>query len=302
MHPAPPFVVTLGEILWDMFPSGPRFGGAPANFAHHVASLGVEVAIVSAVGNDELGDVALRNLRESTIATQHVLVSERFATGRVEVAVDTHGHASYRFNDEEAWDHVPWTPELERLASRVDAVCFGTLAQRHEESRKTIRRFLEATPAKALRVLDLNLRSPFYDDDTIQSSLELANILKLNDEELKLVGEKFIGAGDEMAQSKKLLERFDLELVAVTRGSRGGLLVSKGASSEEPAQPTTVRDTVGAGDTFTAAVTVGLLRNLPLATINRVACRMAEFVCSQTGATPRLPDELLRLWPAATHR
>ncbi|MGV3484119.1 MAG: carbohydrate kinase family protein [Planctomycetaceae bacterium] len=302
MHPSPSFVVTLGEILWDMFPTGPRFGGAPANFAHHVASLGVDVAIVSAVGNDELGDAALGKLRESTIHTQHVFVSERFATGRVEVAIDSRGHASYRFNDEEAWDHIPWTPAMEPLASRVDAVCFGTLAQRHDESRQTIRRFLEATPAKALRVLDLNLRSPFYDDDTIQSSLELANILKLNDDELKLVAEKFVGPGDELAQSRKLLDRFDLELVAVTRGSRGGLLVSKEACSEEPAQATTVRDTVGAGDTFTAAVTVGLLKKLPLETINRTACRMAEFVCSQSGATPRLPEELLSLWSATTDR
>lgn len=291
-----PSLITLGEILWDMFPSGPRFGGAPANFAHHAASLGADVAIVSGVGNDELGNAALRMLRESSVETQFVAVSDRYRTGQVRVSLDDQGHAAYQFNPDEAWDHIPWTADLNAIASSCQAVCFGTLAQRSSESRNTIRRFVQATPADALRVLDLNLRSPFYDDEVIEESLQLASILKLNDEELNLVAGRFVSGGDELTQAREILGRYALDLVAVTRGGRGSLLVREDTFSEELAQPTTVRDTVGAGDTYTAAITVGLMKGIPLADINRTACRMAEYVCSQQGATPKLPDQLLSSW------
>lgn len=289
-------VVSLGEILWDMFPSGPRFGGAPANLAHHAASLGANVAMVSGVGNDDLGDRALQNLRESAIETKYVAVNDHYPTGQVQVSLDEKGHASYQFNQNEAWDHIHWSPELKELAARSDAVCFGTLAQRSPESRQTIQSFVRAVPANALRVLDLNLRPPFYDDQVIEASLELANVLKLNDDELRLIAERFFGGDDELTQARGIMSRFDLKLVAVTRGARGSLLIRENTLSEEPAQRTTVRDTVGAGDTYTAAMTVGLLKDLPLESVNRGASRMAEFVCSQPGATPRLPEELLRLW------
>lgn len=288
-----PTIVAVGEILWDMFPSGPRFGGAPANFSHHAAALAASVSILSSVGKDELGNAAIGKLHDSAIDTRFVSRSENHPTGMVNVEIDAGGHASYRFHDEEAWDHIPWTDSLQDLALSADAVCFGTLAQRHQESRSTIRKFIEATPANTLRVLDLNLRAPFYDNDVIESSLSLANILKLNDEELSYIARLFVNAGDEISQAQQLAKKFDLQVIALTRGSRGGVLIRDDEVSQTSSQPTTVRDTVGAGDSFTAAVTVGLLKQMPLDDINRAACRIAEFVCSQNGATPKLPAELL---------
>jgi len=293
MSAAKPTIVALGEILWDMFSSGPRFGGAPANFSYHASALGASVSILSSVGNDELGDAAIGKLRDSAIDTRFISRSENHPTGMVNVEIDAGGHATYRFRHEEAWDHIPWTDQLQELASSANAVCFGTLAQRHQESRSTIRKFIEATPPRTLRVLDLNLRAPFFDDEVIESSLTHANILKLNDEELSYIARLFVNAGDEISQAQQLAKRFDLQAIAVTRGSRGGVLIRDDEVSHASSQPTTVRDTVGAGDSFTAAVTVGFLKQMPLDDINRAACRIAEFVCSHNGATPKLPDEWL---------
>lgn len=296
MHSKTLTVVAIGEILWDIFPSGPRFGGAPANFSCHAASLGASVSILSSVGNDRLGDAAIEKLRESSIDTRSVSQSDHFATGKVSVEVDAGGHASYRFHNEEAWDHIPWTDQLYELAASTDAVCFGTLAQRQQESRSTIRRFIQATPATTLRVLDLNLRAPFYDDEVIESSLSIANVLKLNDDELAYIAGKFVDAGDEINQARQLIKKFDLQWIVLTRGSRGGALIGDNEISQVPSESITVQDTVGAGDSFTAAVTIGLLKQMPLDTINHNACRIAEFVCSQAGATPKLPDALLDPW------
>ncbi len=289
-------IVALGEILWDLFPSGPRFGGAPANFGYHAASLGGEVAIVSGVGDDELGHSALRNLKQSGIETGFVQIDREHPTGTVGVDVDTHGHASYSFNDDEAWDHIAWSDDLQQLASRADVACFGTLAQRSPTSRETLRRFIEATAPTTLRLLDLNLRAPFHDDDVIEHSLRLANVLKINDDELAMLATRYADGDDEAVQAKQIADRFGLDVVAVTRGSRGGLIVRGDEVSRVPSMPVDVQDTVGAGDSFTAALAMGLLRNIPLDTINRAACRIAEYVCTQAGATPPLPREVVRAW------
>ncbi len=289
----PPTIIAAGEILWDLFPSGPRFGGAPANFAHHAAGLGGDVSMVSAVGDDQLGQEALVKLRESCIRIDHVTINQTRPTGRVTVELDDQGHPTYRFNVDEAWDSLRWTPSLGDLAESADVVCFGTLSQRSAESRETIRSLVTSTQPRALRLLDLNLRSPYYDDGVIEDSLRIANVLKVNDEELDLIAAKFLSnRGDELARAKEIREAFNLKLVAVTRGERGSLLVREGEVSDVPAQPTPVNDTVGAGDSYTAAVTMGLLRNLGLDEINHAACRIAEYVCSQSGATPTIPKSL----------
>jgi fructokinase len=289
-----PRIVAIGEILWDMFPSGPRFGGAPANFAGHAASLNAAVSIVSGVGDDELGKSALRLLQNASIDTRFVAVDSRHPTGKVDVKLDASGHASYHFNQHEAWDHIHWTEAIHALASDADAVCFGTLSQRSPNSRDCLRAFVRATGPDALRVLDLNLRAPYYEDAVITDSLEMANVVKLNDEELRLVAATYQLDGSEIDQAREIAKRFALRLVAITRGTRGSLLVNERDHYEEPAQKVEVKDTVGAGDTFTAAMTVGLLRGIPLGEINRAASRMAEYVCTQTGATPPIPIDLRR--------
>lgn len=285
-----PLLAGLGEILWDVFPDGPRFGGAPANFACHAAALRARAMMVSAVGRDELGQRGIAALKERGVETQLVEQSQR-PTGTVQVSLNAAGVATYEFAANAAWDHLSWSQGLEQLAERIDAVCFGTLGQRSEASRETIRRFVAATRRTALRIFDINLRAPFYDEHVILESLSLANVLKLNDDELPVVARACQFAGDETSLMRQLADRFELKLVALTRGPRGAVLFAGGRTSDQPGVATRVVDTVGAGDAFTATLAVGLLRGDDLDTVNRRACQVAAYVCSQPGATPPLPAE-----------
>ena len=285
-----PVIVGLGEILWDVFPDGPRFGGAPANFACHVAALGGDSQIVSAVGRDKLGEKALTELHNRRVGTRCVHRHEERPTGIVTVSLDDDGHASYEFAADTAWDALPWSEELARLAERTAAVSFGTLGQRSECSRETVRRFVAATPSTALRIFDVNLRPPFVSDAVILESLALANVLKLNDEELPALAALCAWTGPDVEIMQKLADRFRLRAVALTRGAGGAVLLRGGQASEHPGIETHVVDTVGAGDAYTAVLTLGLLQRRNLDAINRGACQVAAFVCSQSGATPQLPD------------
>jgi fructokinase len=286
-------IIGLGEVLWDVFPDGPRFGGAPANFACSAAGVGgnaVQVSMVSAVGNDDLGRKGLEELRKRRVDISHVSQLDR-PTGQVLVQLDAQGQASYRFLEDTAWDNVAWTADLQHLASKADAVCFGTLGQRSVVSRETVRKFVTATPHDCLRILDINLRPPYWDDAVILESLPLANILKLNNDELPVVASLLSLQGSEEELIKLLLRKYSLQLIALTRGSHGSLLLdNNGARSELPGQKIKVVDTVGAGDAFTAALTVGLLRGQPLAEVHAWADRVAAFVCTQPGATPEFPS------------
>jgi fructokinase len=288
-------VTGLGEILWDMFPEGPRFGGAPANFACSVAELArdrIDVYSASAVGPDDLGRRAIETLHLHGVDTSCVARVDR-PTGQVLVRLDAAGRASYEFAAGAAWDQVAWSDGLQQLATRADAVCFSTLGQRSEISRQTIQRFVRATPAECLRVLDVNLRPPFWNEEIVLQSLQLANVLKLNNMELSLLADmlRWRGADHELLQ--QLVERFSLRLVALTRGAAGAVLLGEsGERSDLPGQPTLVVDTVGAGDSFAATLVVGLLDGLPFATINAWGNRVAAFVSSQRGATPHFPNYL----------
>ncbi|MDB5298091.1 MAG: iolC 2 [Phycisphaerales bacterium] len=295
-----PAVVGLGEVLWDVFPDGPRFGGAPANFACGVAALSggrIDACMVSAVGRDvpvDLGRRAVDHLRGRGVDTACVATVDR-PTGQVLVELDAAGQASYRFVDDAAWDNLAWSDALAALAGRSAAVCFGTLGQRKPASRATIRRFVAAVPAGCLRVLDVNLRPPFWDAAVVLESLALADVLKLNHEELPVVAGLLGWRGTDADLLARLVETYKLRLVALTRGADGAVLLdAAGNRSDLPASPTTVRDTVGAGDAFTAALVVGLLDGLPLPAINAWAGRVAAYVTSQSGGTPDLPDELRR--------
>src|SRR6476646_1457892 len=256
-------------MQWDVYPERAHFGGAPANFACHAASLGAESWMVSAAGGDALGDRALGSLRALGVRCDHVERDPVHPTGRVLVTLDAAGQPQYEIERDTAWDHLTWTDDLTRFAARCDAVCFGSLGQRSPASRATIRRFLGALPRHALRVFDVNLRQRFYDRDVIQASLALASAVKLNDEELPIVA----------------------ELCEVESGApRCALLLGEDEDDECSAPASAAVDTVGAGDSFTATMVMGVLRGLPLDRINRHANAVASFVCSQAGATPAIPD------------
>ncbi len=284
-------VVGLGEMLWDVFPTGPVFGGAPANFACHAAALGADAAMVSSVGTDDLGDRAIAALSERGVDISAVARSSQHPTGTVQVHLSEGGQPDYEITRHVAWDYVPWSPEVETLAGKADAVCFGSLAQRCETTRETIQRFVRTTRPDCLRVFDVNLRQDFFDKEILRESLELANVLKLNDEEAPIVASSCLGesSGDPI---DRLIEAFDLRLVALTLGSKGAVLVAGDKRHEQPAVETQIADTVGAGDSFTAAMILGTLMGQPLAETAARAATVASYVCSQPGATPVLPKSL----------
>jgi fructokinase len=300
--PSAPTVVGIGETLWDVFPDGAVWGGAPGNVACHAAGLGARSVMVSGVGRDELGDRGIVALESHGVDCQHVQRDSRRPTGTVTVSLGPAGDASYVFAADTAWDHLAWKPSLEDLAAEADAVCFGTLGQRSEESRRTIRRFLEAA-RRAVRVFDVNLRQDFHSPELIRESLALADVLKLNDDELPVVAAACgVTVDDGVAAVRRLAERHGLRLAALTRGAAGSVLCADGAVSIRPAEAGTIVDTVGAGDAFTAAVVMGLLGGRPLEAIHDHAARLAAFVCGHRGATPRIPAALRPLpQPAGVH-
>jgi fructokinase len=288
-------VISIGEILWDVFPDGPRFGGAPANFACSVAELArdrIDVYAAGAVGGDDLGQRAFEALHLHGVQTRYVSIVDR-STGKVRVKLDAAGRASYEFAAGAAWDNLSWSGGLEQLAARADAVCFSTLGQRTEISRQTIQRFVQATPAACFRVLDINLRPPSWSEEIVLQSLQVANVLKLNDAELLALADMLRWSGADLELLQRLVDRFSLQLVALTRGAAGAILLSEsGEQSDLPGQPTVVVDTVGAGDSFAAVLVIGLLSGIPLAKINAWGNRVAAFVSSQAGATPQIPNYL----------
>lgn len=285
-------LVGLGEVLWDLLPEGRKLGGAPANVAFHARSLGLESFIVSAVGNDAEGREIRRRLREWGLDCRHIHVDENHPTGTVSVAVGPDGSPSFTIREDVAWDYIPFSDDLLELAQKGDAVCYGSLAQRSDVSRATIRRFVQHSKETCLRVYDVNLRPPFYDRSIIQESLEWSNVLKLNADELRAVAGMLSIPGDEDTILQHLLIRFDLELVALTKGKDGSRLFGRAEDSKLSGTCLDVVDSVGAGDAFTAALVAGLLRELPLRTVHRHADLLASYVCTQHGAMPVLPGEL----------
>jgi fructokinase len=286
-----PRILSCGEVLWDLFPEGARFGGAPANFACHAAILGGDVAMLSAVGNDARGDEALRILQGFGIDTSLVQRIAVAPTGSVGVSVDGGGKPTFEIHAGSAWDLIAWTDGLVSRIENADAIYFGTLGQRGETSRTTIRQALALAKARGiLRVLDVNLRAPFYDAALIRESIALASVLKLSDDELGEVTAACGIAPDTSNETalRALLIHFGLDLVVMTRGAKGAFLVSADDAVDQAGIPTQVVDTVGAGDSFTAAFVLGLLRGEAYAAILQKACKTAAAVCAQPGAVPLL--------------
>lgn len=285
-------LVGLGEILWDLLPGGKKLGGAPANFAYHAQALGGKGVVVSCVSDDDLGHEILRQLSDLGLDQKYVEVDGGHPTGTVTVELDADGNPNYTIHEDAAWDYIPFTSGLLGLGGRADAVCFGSLCQRSEVSRTTVRQFLKATPRGCLRMFDINLRQSFFNQEIVQTMLELSNVLKLSEEELIVVGDILGVNGSETNILDKLVERYALRLIALTRAANGSRLFGPGLDSNHPGFPAEIADTVGAGDSFAAVLALGLLEGISLDRVNENANRVASFVCTQSGATPPLPNSL----------
>lgn len=276
-------IVGIGEILWDMLPAGKALGGAPANFAYHALRLGEEGWAVSAIGDDPLGAEIMDIVTRKKL--RHIIAVTDKPTGTVQVELDDKGVPGYNIKEDVAWDNIPFTPEMEALAARADAVCFGSLVQRMA-SRDSVLRFLRATRPEALRVFDINLRQHYYSREVIDESLKLADILKINDEEIRIVADMFGLGDDDTATCRALIARYGLQLVILTKGADGSEVITADESFPQKAGKVKVVDTVGAGDSFTAAFVVAYLRGLSLFDAQRLANETAAYVCSCKGAMP----------------
>ena len=284
-------VVGLGEALWDCLPEGRKLGGAPANFAYHVSQFVRGAYAVSAIGQDTLGDETLQAFDEKQL--QYLMPRVDFPTGTVQVTLDEAGIPSYDIREGAAWDNIPFTPRLEEMAKNCRAVCFGSLAQRNEASRNTIYRFLDATPKDCLRIFDINLRQNFYSKEVIRESLKRCNVLKINDEELVIIGRMFGYPGlDFENKCWLILGKYNLDILVLTCGVNGSYVFSKGAMSYRETPRVKVADTVGAGDSFTGAFVGSILSGTSIPEAHRIAVNVSAYVCTQAGAMPVIPDSL----------
>ncbi len=286
-------VVGMGEALWDVLPEGKKIGGAPANFAYHVSQFGLPSCVVSAVGDDALGREIVENFTSKGL--NQLIAEVSYPTGTVQVEIDQAGIPQYDIKENVAWDNIPYTDQLESLAKRTKAVCFGSLAQRNVVSRDTINRFLDAMPQTddSLVVFDVNLRQGFYNKEILCNSMSRCNILKINDEELVTVSRMFGYPGIDL-QDKCwiLLGRYNLKMLILTCGINGSYVFTPGNVSFQPTPKVDVADTVGAGDSFTAAFISSILKGRSVQEAHSRAVRTSAYVCTKKGAMPILPAEL----------
>jgi len=283
----------MGEALWDVLPEGKKIGGAPANFAYHVSQFGLPSCVVSAVGADALGKEIVENFTSKGL--NQLIAEVPYPTGTVQVEIDQAGVPQYEIKENVAWDNIPWTKQLESLAARTKAVCFGSLAQRNVVSRNTINRFLDAMPGKgdSFVVFDVNLRQGFYNKEILCNSMKRCNILKINDEELVTVSRMFGYPGIDL-QDKCwiLLGKYNLKMLILTCGINGSYVFTPGNVSFYPTPMVEVADTVGAGDSFTAAFIASLLKGKSVVEAHSLAVHTSAYVCTKNGAMPILPPQL----------
>lgn len=286
-------VVGMGEALWDVLPEGKKIGGAPANFAYHVSQFGLPGYVVSAVGDDALGKEIVENFTSKGL--NQLIAEVPYPTGTVQVEIDQAGIPQYDIKENVAWDNIPYTDSLEALARKTKAVCFGSLAQRNVVSRDTINRFLDAMPQSddSLVVFDVNLRQGFYNKEILCNSMSRCNILKINDEELVTVSRMFGYPGIDL-QDKCwiLLGKYNLKMLILTCGINGSYVFTPGNVSFQPTPKVEVADTVGAGDSFTAAFISSILKGRSVQEAHSRAVRTSAYVCTKKGAMPILPAEL----------
>ncbi len=287
------YIVGIGELLWDILPDGKKIGGAPGNFAYHSSQFGFESAVVSAIGDDKLGDEILENLQEKGLGG--IIEKVEYPTGVVQVEIDSNGVPIYEIKENVAWDNIPFTPELEALAKQTRAVTFGSLAQRNIVSRTTINSFLDAMgdDEECYKIFDINLRQGFYSKESVAHSLERCNILKINDEELVAISRMFGYSGIDL-QDKCwiLLAKYKLKMLILTCGVNGSYLFTAGNVSFVETPKVEVADTVGAGDSFTATFISAILRGQSIVDAHRKAVRISAYICTQHGAMAEIPESL----------
>ena len=284
---SPPVIIGLGEVLFDIVGDSEELGGAPANFAYHAGLLGAQAYIVSTIGDDLRGETAIKELSSRGLNTECITVADGLQTGYVKAEVDADGIATYLFPDNIAWDNIELNEKSLEIAQKADGICFGTLAQRSDTSRRAIYRFLERVPDTCIRVYDINLRQDFYSKEIITKSLEYADMLKLNDDELPIVAKLLNLSGSAVDILNLLIRDFSLKLAVLTRGAAGSLLVSPEDQSDHlGVLIEDLQDTIGAGDAFTASTLISLLAGDDLETINSKANKLASVVCSHKGAMP----------------
>ena len=287
-------IVGLGEALWDVLPEGKKLGGAPANFAYHTRQFGFNSVAISAVGEDKLGDETLAALDEKGL--EYDMARVPYPTGTVQVTLDEEGIPTYDIRENVAWDNIPFTPELEELARNCRAVCFGSLAQRNVVSRETIHKFLDTMPSDngRLKIFDINLRQNFYTKEVLCDSLRRCNVLKINDEELVIIGRMFDYPGLDMRNKCWLiLGKYNLDMLVLTCGTNGSYVFTPGNVSFQETPRVEVADTVGAGDSFTGAFCSGILSGMPVAEAHKLAVDVSAYVCTQSGAMPVLPGSIV---------
>lgn len=296
------YVVGIGEVLFDCLPTGRQIGGAPANFAYHASQFGLRGMVVSATGADSLGDEARRLLTQKRLGL--CLETVPFPTGTVQVTLDDAGVPRYDICPDVAYDHIPFTPEIEQIARRTACVCFGSLAQRFAVSHHSIMRFLQAMPTDAMKVFDINLRQDWYTKAVIEQSLQQCNILKINDEEVVTVAQmlQLHATGHSLhgerleSHCRTLMRRYHIGMVVLTCGAKGSTVLTSNEISRLQAPKVEIADTVGAGDAFTGAFCASLLLGKPVAEAHRIATEVAAFVCTQSGAMPTLPPRLVKVF------
>ena len=288
------YVIGLGEALWDVLPEGKKLGGAPANFAYHAGQfLGqANTMAISALGEDKLAEETIAALEEHGL--QYTMPRVPYPTGTVQVQLDEQGIPTYDIRENVAWDNIPFTPEIEEIARNCRAVCFGSLAQRNVVSRENIHRFLDATPEDCVKIFDINLRQNFYTKEVIQESMRRCNILKINDEELVIIGRMFGYPGLDIENKCWLiLGKYDLDMLVLTCGTNGSYVFTPGQMSFQETPKVEVADTVGAGDSFTGSFCAAILNGKPVPEAHQLAVKVSAFVCTQNGAMPTIPASLL---------
>lgn len=282
-------IVGIGEVLWDMFPTGKEMGGAPANFAYHVSQFGLDSCAVSAIGDDELGIEIICNLKNKSFKTQLQLIE--YPTGTVFVDIDDRGIPRYEITENTAWDHIQFTPQLEELARMAKVVCFGSLAQRNSVSRETINRFLDVMPngKGQYKIFDINLRQHYYNKTIICNSLNKSNILKVNDDEIDILKDMLYSKGISIEDCcKQIIEDYELEILILTCGADGSYVYTKDKYSFIETPLVDVVDTVGAGDSFTASFIASIISGSTISIAHKFAVDVSAYVCTQKGAMPKL--------------
>lgn len=284
-------IVGLGEALWDVLPEGKKLGGAPANFAYHAGQFGLDTIAISALGEDKLAEETIDALKEHNL--NYLMPRVPYPTGTVQVTLTGDGIPTYDIKENVAWDNIPYTDEMKEIAQNARAVCFGSLAQRNVVSRENIHRFLDDTPKDCIKIFDINLRQQFYSKEVIKESLLRCNILKINDEELVLIGRMFGYPGLDIENKCWLiLGKYNLDMLVLTCGTNGSYVFTPGQMSFQETPKVEVADTVGAGDSFTGSFCASILNGKPVPEAHKTAVQVSAFVCTQNGAMPIVPEEV----------